>query len=636
MITMSTFSKLSVTAQYDDMCRLFTRMMQEGIKETEAKVTMMDSVQERLRIRETKHGQEIQSLKTEIITLQRETKKLSRQLAEARSALVRESDEKKNISRERRALLDQIKQVKQLLESSEGLAASDAQRKRVFKCLDTDLRLSPIISDDSDDGASGIDYDRTEEDLEPQNRSRRSTIIEDALNELNSNDQHTYLSRYLDKNANNDNLPTADELRRTTRGSVQTRASTRRSIEATSDAYVAASARAKLDNLALNTDSTSMDTDENDIDIELVRQKLHEAERKEKLATTTSIPNFMQNKAATLSARSTASLMKTRSNLNSPIQNANKPHSFTQKKSFKPDSCGPCSGKISFYGTVMKCEVCGIICHPECQDRCPLPCVKITAPSNKGRQKKTLISDYVNKDAVPKVPALIMHSCNEIEREDNIIAEGLYRVVAQTKDIEELMTKILKSKSGMPNLSRVDVHVLTGVVKRFLQSLDESLITTTLWSHFAEAIKLDSDVETRTHICFFIQSDLPSANRDTLAYLMQHLIAISKHSDLNKMPAQNLAKTLAPTIVGHSCRNPDHSTIKRENKIQIQIMEALFDIEEAFWSQFVHKSPTITNRGSLGSRLLGTPSASPAVHRTRGSRIGATLPTPKLKPLFSK
>lgn len=137
-------------------------------------------------------------------------------------------------------------------------------------------------------------------------------------------------------------------------------------------------------------------------------------------------------------------------------------------------------------------------------------------------------------------------------------------------------------------------------------------------------------------MCYYISHDLPPANRDTLCYLMLHLHAIANLSDKNMMTAKNLAKTMAPTIIGNSCRNPQQQVILNETKIQIQIMETLFEIEEEFWSKFVPKNTTSSNQAaSLGSRLLGETPPANRGPRNRSSRIGSTLPTPKLKPLFS-
>lgn len=626
---MSTFSKLSLVAQYDDMCRLVNQLIRESADEEEASLNMLHGLQKRWNAREAQHERDKVDLKSEIGALQKEIKKLNRQLAESRAALVRESNEKKTVAHEKKALMEQIKQVRILLESKEGANNSEAYRKRAIKYLNAE-RLSPVQSDESDesDGCGDLDYDKTEEDiLEPTTRARRSTnAFDEVLESLPSTEQPTLVYRYLNKDSDEDNMVDEGRLRSATRRS----ATLAHVSEKTRSSGV--STRSRTHQAGTGTDSNSTDDNE----IERVRQELkqYEAEKREKLLSANSTPNIKNQKASTLSAKSTTSLMRSAVNLAPSTPSAMKPHSFVSKKIFKPDNCGPCGGKISFYGNVVKCEECGVISHPECKEKCPLPCVKITAPNTRSRQKKILISDYVNNDADPKVPALIVHCCNEIERTDNIKQQALYRVVARASEIEELQQKILKSKAGMPNLSKLDVHLLAGVVKRFLQSLDETLITTTLWCYFAEAVKQESSIEIRTHLAYYIANDLPKANRETLAFLMQHFHAIARFSSENNMTIKNLAKTLAPTIVGNSCRNPSQTTILSENKTQLQIMEALFDIEQEFWEKFVQRVPSTTRTTSLGSRLLTTPSSS-AGAETRSSRLADNIPTPKLKSLFS-
>lgn len=629
---MSAFNKLSMVAQYDDMCRYINTLVgQIAILEQDLETQLRFFDKEFRRAKQI-HEKEKDEIKSENGSLQKEIRKLNRQLAEARSALVREAEDKKFIAKERKNLLDQMRRVRELVLSEDSYGNIDAHRKRVIKCLDVD-RLSTIQSDESDDCVADLDYDRTEEEIIDNDRSRRSNAFEQAIEEINNqHDQPTLLYRYLDKNSDQEQQNQPSEQRRSSRR----RSSQVGTAEIAAAAELVKRNKERLASMALDTDSNTADTEDNDI--EHVRQQLqrYEESRKDRMTPTISTPSLKNIKGATLSAKSAASLMRNMStkNCSTPVPTA---HKFVHKRSFKPGTCGPCGKKLAFYGFAVSCENCGIISHVECQNQCPLPCVKITTPCAKSRSRKILISDYVNNDAIPKVPALIIHCCNEIEREDNISSEGLYRAAARHTEVDELHQKILKSKTGMPNLSKYDVHLLANVVKRFLSSLDESLITTTLWSHLSEAAKQHTGLEKLQYFTYFIGCDLPVANRETLAYLMLHLHAIAKNSDRNLMTKENLAKALAPTIVGNSCRNPPTTTILSENKTQLQIMLTLFEIEEDFWLKYVHKEPQ-TKSASLGSRLLDTPQSSGVKTRssTRGSRfMGATLPTPKMKPLFS-
>lgn len=642
---MSTFSKLSHIAQYDDMIRQMNRIVRESIEEKEQYQAEFDHILKLQTQREQEHERDKRNLKIEIGNLEKDVKKLTRQVTELRTSILREAEDKKLVMREKKALLDQIKQVRLLVEK-DTYGDTDAHRRRIIKSLDVD-RLSPIQSDDSDDCVSGLDYseDPLEADPPPTKTSRRSALHTDAFEHIHSNEQPTLpLYRYLDKNSENqDDELLVDGIRRSSRLAVKRRSYTQSSSNPTS--ATASSNSNLIDKYPeLNTETDSNTCGSDEPDIEYVRQALQKEEAKrERLAAVNSSPllkDVCSPRGMTLSAKSVTSLLRTHSNANTPVANIMKPHTFITKKSFKPENCGPCGGRVGFYADCVKCEICGVVSHPDCKEKCPLPCVKITAPNTRSKQRKILISDYVSSDISPKVPALIVHCCNEIERADNLLTTGLYRVVAQTRDVEDLQQKILKSKSGMPNLSKMDVHLLTGVVKRFLQSLDESLITTTLWSNFSEAVNKDDRSETIMLMKYFIDHDMPTANRETLSYLMQHFHAIANNSDKNMMSVEALARTLAPTIIGNSCRNPQNMVVQRETKTQIQIMEALFDIENDFWTSYVQKTPSTEPtqsypRASLGSRLLlSSDTPKDKSTRSRASRLGGTLPTPRLKPLF--
>lgn len=118
------------------------------------------------------------------------------------------------------------------------------------------------------------------------------------------------------------------------------------------------------------------------------------------------------------------------------------------------------------------------------------------------------------------VPALIVHCVNEIELR-GFGELGLYRVPGGEKDVKSLKEKFLKRK-GAPSLNQVDIPVLCSVVKDFLKSLDEPIVTRKLWHDFASAANAADRQDVSPALCQLV-SELPQPNRDTLAYMIVHL-----------------------------------------------------------------------------------------------------------------
>lgn len=84
-----------------------------------------------------------------------------------------------------------------------------------------------------------------------------------------------------------------------------------------------------------------------------------------------------------------------------------------------------------------------------------------------------------------------------------------------------MQEKFLRGK-GVPNLSKIDINVVSGAIKDFLRSLHEPLVTYTLWHDFVKAAE-NSDPDDARAAMFQAISELPQPNRDTLAFLIMHL-----------------------------------------------------------------------------------------------------------------
>uniref|UniRef100_A0A8C6MCX1 Rac GTPase-activating protein 1 n=1 Tax=Nothobranchius furzeri TaxID=105023 RepID=A0A8C6MCX1_NOTFU len=257
-------------------------------------------------------------------------------------------------------------------------------------------------------------------------------------------------------------------------------------------------------------------------------------------------------------------------------------HEFVSKTVIKPESCVPCGKRIKFGKISLKCRDCRVVSHPECRDRCPLPCI----PNLGGTPVKIgegVLADYVS-DASPMIPPLVVHCVNEIEQR-GLHEAGLYRLSGADRTIKDLKEKFLRSKT-VPVLSKVDdVHAITGLLKDFLRNLKEPLLTFRLNRAFMDAAEVSDDDNSKAQMYQTI-SNLPQPNRDTLAFLVLHLKKVAESLE-TKMDISNLARVFGPTIVGHAVSNPDPMTILQDTKRQPLVVERLLGLPVEYWAQFV-------------------------------------------------
>lgn len=180
------------------------------------------------------------------------------------------------------------------------------------------------------------------------------------------------------------------------------------------------------------------------------------------------------------------------------------------------------------------------------------------------------------------MPALVVHCIQEVERR-GLDAVGIYRVPGAEREVREIREKFQSGK-GLPNLSKADIYAVCGTLKDFLRSLSETLITKSLWHTFAEAAQLEGD--DRVWATWHAVSQLPQANRDTLALLVLHLQTVTAHPEA-KMPAPNLVRVFAPTVVGFSAGKASTPAPSMLGDVEHQnrVMDTLLSLPREYWTQ---------------------------------------------------
>ncbi|XP_041748009.1 rac GTPase-activating protein 1 isoform X1 [Coregonus clupeaformis] len=265
-------------------------------------------------------------------------------------------------------------------------------------------------------------------------------------------------------------------------------------------------------------------------------------------------------------------------------------HEFLAKTVIRSEFCVPCGRKTKFGKLYLRCQDCRLVAHPECRDRCPLPCNPISTDTTPIRTREpSTLADYAPSSS-PMIPALVVHCVKEIEHR-GLHETGLYRVSGEGRTVKELKERFLRGRT-VPSLAKVeDIHCVTGLLKDFLRNLPEPLLTFRLNRDFMEAAEIQEDGSSLAMIYQTI-SELPQPNRDTLAYLAIHLQRVAQCVLDTKMDITNLARVFGPTLVGHAVPDPDPMTILHDTNRQPRVMERLLDLPYEYWRPFTVEQHT--------------------------------------------
>nr|XP_026648110.1 rac GTPase-activating protein 1 [Zonotrichia albicollis] len=257
-------------------------------------------------------------------------------------------------------------------------------------------------------------------------------------------------------------------------------------------------------------------------------------------------------------------------------------HKFTSKTVIRPEPCGVCGSRIRFGKTAIKCCQCQLLLHTKCREQCPSLCTP--RPQHHAWPQEGVLADFA-PSTPPLVPTLVVQCVTEVEKR-GLTETGLYRVPGAEQLVREWKQKLLRAGGALPALSTVtDIHVVCGVLKDFLRGLKEPLVTFSLRPAFLKAADIPDDAASDTALRHVV-SKLPPANRDTLAFLMLHLLRVS-HSPDCKMDVLNLSRVFGPTLVGYSSANPTPLAIMEDTPRQCKVVAQLLSLPPSFWRGFV-------------------------------------------------
>ena len=152
-----------------------------------------------------------------------------------------------------------------------------------------------------------------------------------------------------------------------------------------------------------------------------------------------------------------------------------------------------------------------------------------------------------------EIPPLVCRCVAEIDKR-GINIKGVYRV-SDVKSRVEKLCQAFENGADLVDLSDVQPNVIANVVKLYMRQLPEPLCTFRSYSEFiregrrcpalessqakpSDWERVESEAaENIRKLCL----QLPNYHLKTLGFLCHHLHRISKNSEINNMPASNLA-----------------------------------------------------------------------------------------------
>uniref|UniRef100_A0A1E1W6J5 Rho-GAP domain-containing protein n=4 Tax=Pectinophora gossypiella TaxID=13191 RepID=A0A1E1W6J5_PECGO len=125
--------------------------------------------------------------------------------------------------------------------------------------------------------------------------------------------------------------------------------------------------------------------------------------------------------------------------------------------------------------------------------------------------------------------------------------DGLYRASGNLSQVQKIRLEVDQNNLSVIENS-TDIHVLTGSLKLFFRELKEPLIPCSMFDRVLAACSIKPR-ESKIKEFRDIVHSLPQCNRETLKFLLEHLLRVTQFSERNRMHTANLAIVFGPTLL---------------------------------------------------------------------------------------
>jgi hypothetical protein len=148
-----------------------------------------------------------------------------------------------------------------------------------------------------------------------------------------------------------------------------------------------------------------------------------------------------------------------------------------------------------------------------------------------------------------KIPFIVTAIVNELLNRHADEVEGLFRLSGAERDVLSLLSKLGEGPVD-PWPETATIHVLTGVLKRYLRKLTERDAFIPL--HFSDSIVAAVCVQDDAQVCLLLKNlleQLSPVRFKMLAYLCRFWHGLTLNSAVNKMAISNLAICVAQVLM---------------------------------------------------------------------------------------
>ncbi|XP_037026256.1 active breakpoint cluster region-related protein isoform X2 [Bradysia coprophila] len=149
------------------------------------------------------------------------------------------------------------------------------------------------------------------------------------------------------------------------------------------------------------------------------------------------------------------------------------------------------------------------------------------------------------------IPFIISACIREVERR-GMYEIGVYRVSGSASDLAKLKKSFeTNNYEAEQLLKEVDIHSVTGILKSYLRELPEALFTDLLYPKLFDIYNKYSNFNETGRIDDLQRAfaELPEPNRESINFILDHLIRVHQQEAENKMSLHNLAMVFGPTLL---------------------------------------------------------------------------------------